>query len=129
MTGVRTTAGDELHADLVVDAMGRRTKLGEWLTAAGGRPPHTESEECGFVYHSRYFQGPDVPAFTGPPIVGLGTISVLTIPADNGVWSVTVWAASSDTALRNLRHADRFEAVVRACPLQAHGSTASRSPT
>jgi 2-polyprenyl-6-methoxyphenol hydroxylase-like FAD-dependent oxidoreductase len=119
VTGVHTTAGDELRADLVVDAMGRRTKVAEWLTAAGGRPPHTESEECGFVYHSRYFRGPDLPSFTGPPIVGLGTISVLTIPADNGVWSVTVWAASSDIALRNLRHADRFEAVVRACPLQA----------
>ena len=117
--GVRTTAGDELRADLVVDAMGRRTKLAEWLAAAGGRPPHTEAEECGFVYHSRYYRGPDLPSFTGPPIAGLGTISVLTIPADNGVWSVTVWAASSDTALRNLRHADRFEAVVRACPLLA----------
>jgi 2-polyprenyl-6-methoxyphenol hydroxylase-like FAD-dependent oxidoreductase len=117
--GVHTTAGDELLADLVIDAMGRRTKLAEWLTAAGGRLPHNESEECGFVYHSRYFRGPDVPSFTGPPIVDLGTISVLTIPADNNVWSVTVWAASSDTALRNLRDADRFEAVVRACPLQA----------
>lgn len=119
VTGVRTTAGDEIHADLVVDAMGRRTKLAEWLAAAGGRPPHTEAEECGFVYHSRYFRGPEVPSFTGPPIVDLGTISVLTIPADNHVWSVTVWAASSDTALRNLRDADRFHAVVGACPQQA----------
>lgn len=119
VTGVRTTAGDEIKADLVVDAMGRRTKLADWLAAAGGRAPHTESEECGFVYHSRYFRGPEVPSFTGPPIVDLGTISVLTIPADNHVWSVTLWAASSDTALRNLRDADRFDAVVRACPLQA----------
>ena len=119
VTGVRTTAGEELPADLVVDAMGRRTKLAEWLAAVGGDSPVTESEECGFVYHSRYFRGAAVPSFTGPPIVDLGTISVLTIPADNGVWSVTVWAASSDTALRNLRDTDRFEAVVGACPLQA----------
>jgi 2-polyprenyl-6-methoxyphenol hydroxylase-like FAD-dependent oxidoreductase len=119
VTGVCTTAGEEIPADLVVDAMGRRSKVGEWLTAAGGRPPHAEAEECGFVYHSRYFRGPEVPAFTGPPVVELGTISVLTIPADNSTWSVTVWAASSDISLRNLRDADRFEAVVRACPLQA----------
>lgn len=119
VTGVRTTDGEELQADLVVDAMGRRSKLAEWLVAAGGRPPHTEAEDCGFVYYSRYFHGPEVPRFTGPPVVELGTISVLTIPADNGTWSVTVWAASSDTALHNLRHADRFEAVVRACPMQA----------
>ena len=119
VTGVRTTAGEDLPADLVVDAMGRRSKLGEWLTGAGARPLPTESEECGFVYHSRYFRGPQVPSFTGPPVAELGTISVLSIPGDNGTWSVTVFAASSDTALRNLRDADRFDAVVRACPLQA----------
>jgi len=119
VTGVHTTAGDTIPADLAVDAMGRRSRLGEWLTAAGGRPPHTEAEQCGFVYHSRYFRGPEVPSYTGPPVVDLGTISVLTIPADNCTWSVTVWSASSDTALRHLRDADRFEAVVRACPLQA----------
>jgi 2-polyprenyl-6-methoxyphenol hydroxylase-like FAD-dependent oxidoreductase len=119
VTGVRTTAGEEIGADLVVDAMGRRSKVGEWLVAAGGRPPHTEAEECGFVYHSRYFRGPEVPAFIGPPVVELGTISVLTIPADNHVWSVTVWSAASDVALRNLRQPDRFDAVVGACPWQA----------
>jgi 2-polyprenyl-6-methoxyphenol hydroxylase-like FAD-dependent oxidoreductase len=119
VTGVRTAGGEELRADLVVDAMGRRSKLAEWLGAAGGRRPHSEAEECGFVYYSRYFRGPEVPLFTGPPILDLGTISVLTIPSDNHTWSVTVWAASSDTALRNLRDADRFHAVVGACPLQA----------
>ncbi len=117
--GVRTTGGEDLRADLVVGAMGRRTKLAEWIEAAGGTPPHTESEDCGFVYYSRYFQGSTMPSFVGPPIADFGTISVLTIPADNGTWSVTVWAASSDTALRNLRDNDRFDAVVRACPLQA----------
>jgi 2-polyprenyl-6-methoxyphenol hydroxylase-like FAD-dependent oxidoreductase len=118
-TGVRTSDGEDLDADLVVDAMGRRTKLAEWIEAAGGRPPHTEAEDCGFVYYSRYFRGPEVPAFVGPPVVDLGTISVLTIPGDNGTWSVTVFAAASDTALRSLRDPDRFDAVVRACPLQA----------
>lgn len=120
VAGVRTTAGDDLDADLVVDAMGRRTKLAGWLTAAGGTAPHEEAEDCGFVYHSRYFRGPDLPDFKGPPVVDLGTISLLTIPGDSGTWSVTVWAASSDTALRALHDADRFTDVVRACPLQAH---------
>jgi 2-polyprenyl-6-methoxyphenol hydroxylase-like FAD-dependent oxidoreductase len=49
----------------------------------------------------------------------IGTISLLTIPGDNGTWSVTVWAAASDRALRGLKDADRFTAVVKACPLQA----------
>ncbi|MDQ3643696.1 MAG: FAD-dependent oxidoreductase, partial [Actinomycetota bacterium] len=106
--------------DLIVDAMGRRTRLSEWLQALGGQAPYVESEDCGFVYHSRYFKGPELPAFNGPPISDIGTISVLTLPGDSGTWSVTVWAAASDTALKNLRHRDQFTDVVRACPLQAH---------
>ena len=120
VSGVRTTDGDELDADLIVDAMGRRTKLSEWLQALGGQAPYVESEDCGFVYHSRYFRGPELPAFNGPPISDIGTISLLTLPGDSGTWSVTVWAAASDTPLRNLRHRERFTDVVRACPLQAH---------
>lgn len=120
VTGVRTTDGDELRADLVVDATGRRTRLSDWLRAAGGQPPHVDSEDCGFVYHTRYFRGPELPAQVGPPVSEIGTISLLTIPGDNGTWSVTVWAASADTALRKLKDTDRFTKVVQACPLQAH---------
>ena len=119
VTGVRTTEGAELGADLVVDAMGRRTRLADWLRVAGAAPAHVESEDGGFVYHSRYFRGPELPSFDGPPTSDYGTISLLTIPGDNNTWSVTIWAAASDAALRNLRHADRFDAVVRSCPLQA----------
>lgn len=119
-TGVRTTTGEEIHADLVVDAMGRRSRLGSWLTAAGGTPPYVESEDCGFVYHTRYFRGAELPGFLAPPVSEIGTISLLTLPGDNGTWSVTVWAASDDTALRSLRDAGRFSAVVGACPVHAH---------
>jgi 2-polyprenyl-6-methoxyphenol hydroxylase-like FAD-dependent oxidoreductase len=55
----------------------------------------------------------------GPPVSDIGTISLLTIPGDNGTWSVTVWGASADTALKPLRDPDRFAAVVEACPLHA----------
>lgn len=117
---MRLDGGEELRADLVVDAMGRGTKLGEWLTALGGPAPYVESEDCGFVYYSRYFTGPEQPVVIGPPAVEIGTFSVLTIPGDNSTWSVTVWAPSADTALRGLRDAERFTSVVRACPRQAH---------
>ena len=39
VTGVRTSAGDEVRADLVVDAMGRRSPLVDWLDRA--RRPRT----------------------------------------------------------------------------------------
>jgi 2-polyprenyl-6-methoxyphenol hydroxylase-like FAD-dependent oxidoreductase len=120
VAGVRTTGGEDLEADLVVDAMGRRSRLAEWLTDAGASPPYVESEDCGFVYNTRYFTGPKPPAFLAPPITAMGTVSLLTLPGDNNTWSVTVWAASGDAALRGLRDPDRFMAVVRACPLHAH---------
>ena len=120
VSGVTLDGGEQLWANLVIDAMGRRTKLGTWLGVLGGPAPYLESEDSGFVYYSRYFTGPDLPGVNGPPVAALGTISVLTIPGDNGTWSVTLWAPSADTALRGLRDAERFTNVLRACPLYAH---------
>jgi hypothetical protein len=56
----------------------------------------------------------------GPPQIYWGTVSSLTLPADNGTWAVAVVAGSRDTALRPLREADRWAAVVRGLPLVAH---------
>jgi len=120
VTGVRTAAGAELHADLVIDATGRQTRLARWLAAAGAKPLTEEAEDSGFVYYTRYFTGPKPPALVGPVVTALGTISLLTIPGDNGTWSVTVYAASADKALRPLRETSRYMAVVGACPLQSH---------
>jgi len=50
----------------------------------------------------------------------LGTISILTLPGDNATWSVTIFTATGDQPLKNLRHAEKWTNVVRACPLQAH---------
>jgi len=119
VTGVVTEAGDEIGADLVVDASGRRTRLAEWLVAAGARAPYVETEDSGFVYHTRHFRGPRRPRLLAAPISDIGTISLLTIPGDNDTWSVTVWGASADPALKALRDPDRFTAVVQACPLHA----------
>jgi 2-polyprenyl-6-methoxyphenol hydroxylase-like FAD-dependent oxidoreductase len=120
VTGVRTSAGQELRADLVLDATGRQTKLSRWLADIGGQPPYLESEDSGFVYYTRYFTGPQPPVQLGPPAASIGTFSVLTIPGDNGTWSVTIWTSAADKALRPLRDTGRFMAVIGACPLQAH---------
>ena len=57
VTGVRTSDGD-LRADLVVDAMGRRSPSVDWLVSAGARPPTMHSQECAFTYYTRHFTGP-----------------------------------------------------------------------
>jgi 2-polyprenyl-6-methoxyphenol hydroxylase-like FAD-dependent oxidoreductase len=117
--GVELGGGEQLRADLVVDAMGRRTKLTEWLEAMGAQPPALESEDAGFVYSTRYFEGPDQPITRGPALAPLGTISVLTIAGDNNTWSVTIFGASADKDLKALRDAEAFTRVINACPLQA----------
>jgi 2-polyprenyl-6-methoxyphenol hydroxylase-like FAD-dependent oxidoreductase len=120
VTGVRTSGGEELRADLVVDAMGRRSRGCELLSALGAREPHVEAEDSGFVYYTRYFTGPSRPVRLGPPLVPIGTISLLTLDGDNDTWSVTVFSATGDAPLKALRDAECFTRVVRACPLQAH---------
>jgi 2-polyprenyl-6-methoxyphenol hydroxylase-like FAD-dependent oxidoreductase len=120
VAGVRTSAGKELHADLVVDAMGRRSRSAGMLASLGGRPPRTDVADSGFAYYTRYFTGPALPAPRALPVTPICTISVLTLPGDNGTWSVTVFTASGDAPVKKLRNADVFTRVIRACPLQAH---------
>lgn len=119
VVGVRTTAGEELRADLVVDAMGRRSRTPEWLSAIGARPPYQEREDCGFTYYTRYFAGTE-PERAAPVVTELGTISVLTLPGDNGTWSVTIFTSTRDAPLKALRHPEKWTDTIRACPLHAH---------
>ena len=120
VAGVRTSAGEELRADLVVDATGRRSRGAGLLTELGARPPHTHTETSGFAYYSRYFTGPSQPFMRGPILMPLGTISLLTLYGDNDTWSVTVYTSSKDAPAKALRDSDCFARVVAACPLQAH---------
>jgi 2-polyprenyl-6-methoxyphenol hydroxylase-like FAD-dependent oxidoreductase len=118
--GVRTDDGEEIGADFVVDATGRRSQAPKWLGELGALEPYEEAEDCGFVYYTRYFGGPERPERLGPPLTALGSISVLTLDGDNDTWSVTVFAMMGDTPLKRFRFDDCFDRVLRACPLQAH---------
>ncbi len=122
VVGVRTDAGETLHADLVVDASGRRSELPRLLAEAGAEPPAEETEGTGFVYYSRFFRSGDgsVPQWIAAPNSPVGSFSVLTLPADDGIWSVTVYGSARDRPLKALRDEARWTAVVAACPLHAH---------
>ena len=122
VTGVRLQSGEEVHGDIVIDATGRRSPTPEWLAEIGAVEPFEEAEDSGFAYYGRYFRSDDgsVPPMMGPALAPYGTFSVLTLPADNGTWSVTLYGLSEDKQLRRFRDPDVHERVVRACPLQAH---------
>ncbi len=119
VTGVRTSEG-ELRADLIVDAMGRRSPAADWLASIGARPPKTHSQECGLAYYTRYYSGPNSPAAMAPPVCPVGSFMILTLPGDNATWSVTLWCPTGDRPLKQFRDPEKFTRVVRACPLHAH---------
>jgi 2-polyprenyl-6-methoxyphenol hydroxylase-like FAD-dependent oxidoreductase len=122
VVGVTLEDGSTETADLVIDASGRRSPLGRWLVEAGAAPTRDEVDDSGFVYYGRHFRSPDgtLPVVFGPPNQPYGSISCLTLPADNGTWSVTITASSEDPALRAVTDPDKWAAVVRLLPLAAH---------
>jgi 2-polyprenyl-6-methoxyphenol hydroxylase-like FAD-dependent oxidoreductase len=122
VAGVRLGTGEKITADLVVDMTGRRSPLPQWLEAIGARPPHDELDDSGFIYYGRHFRSADgsIPPALGGFLTHLGTISALTLPADNGTWSVTLVISAKDKALHLLRDPAIWEKTVRSLPLVAH---------
>ena len=119
VTGVRTSDGETLTADLVVDCTGRQSAAGPWLEALGAHPFIEERSDSGFAYYTRYFRG-NQPQRRAPTLMPIGSISLLTLAGDNGTWSVTVFSAAGDQPLKTLRHNNVWTDVVRACPLHVH---------
>ncbi len=122
VTGIRTMDGDEVSADLIVDAMGRCSKLSNWLEDIGARPPIEEAEDLGFIYYTRFFRSRTgvVPSYRAALHTYFHSFSLLTLPGDAGTWSVTVFIFSGDQSLRRLRDPKHWTALVAACPLHAH---------
>ena len=121
ITGVETEDGRLLHADLVVDAGGRRSPLPRWLAALGARPDE-ELDECGFLYYGCHFRSSDgsVPPAFGPPLQPYDSLSLLALPADNGTWCVGIITSAADSVLRAARYEDVWTRIVKHYPLVAH---------
>jgi 2-polyprenyl-6-methoxyphenol hydroxylase-like FAD-dependent oxidoreductase len=120
--GVRTAGGDDLLADVVVDASGRRSALVRRLGEIGARAPIEEKEDCGFVYYGRHYRSDDgaMPPAMGPMLMAYETVSILTLPADNGTWGVGMVTSARDAALRRLNRVDVWTQAIKSYPLVAH---------
>lgn len=119
VVGVRTTAGEDVAADLVLDVAGRRSPGSRWLAAAGARPPYEEESDNRLTYFTRYYRlrdGASFPADYGPVTMSLGYLDVAVFPADDGVFSITCMAFADDKPMRALRDADTFTRVMRSIP-------------
>jgi 2-polyprenyl-6-methoxyphenol hydroxylase-like FAD-dependent oxidoreductase len=122
VTGVRLASGETIHADLVIDAMGRTSPAPDWLERIGARRPLEEAEDQGFIYYSRYFRTRTgkAPEFRTSLLTHLEAFSILSLPTDAQGWSMTVYIFAGDQALKKLRDVDRWTALLAACPLHAH---------
>lgn len=122
VVGVQTDDGNELRADLVVDCGGRRSPLPKWLDAIGARPPIEELEDSGFLYYGRHFRSTDgrIPEVQALFLQPYDSLSILTLPADNGTWSVGFVTAASDRELSALRHPEPWSAALARYPLAAN---------
>jgi 2-polyprenyl-6-methoxyphenol hydroxylase-like FAD-dependent oxidoreductase len=118
VTGVLADTGERLPADLVVDAMGRRSPMHRLIADAASGAVHEESEDSGFVYYSRFFRSRDggLPPFRSGPLTPFDSFSILVLPGDNDTWSVTLFASAGDRPLKRMRECVRWQAVLAACP-------------
>jgi 2-polyprenyl-6-methoxyphenol hydroxylase-like FAD-dependent oxidoreductase len=121
VTGVVLSTGQQMRADLVVDAMGRRSRLPDWIEDLGGVRPHEEALDQGFAYYCRHFRSVDggVPEVAGPIGGPLGSLNVLTSPGDNRSWTVALIPLGGDSPLKSLKHVDAWTRVARAIPRAA----------
>jgi 2-polyprenyl-6-methoxyphenol hydroxylase-like FAD-dependent oxidoreductase len=122
VVGVRTETGEELRADIVIDAAGRRSSLPKMLTAIGARPPEEEVEDSGFVYYGRHFRSTDgeLPPLMCGILMPWGTVSTLTLPGDNGTFGLGIITSAKDAPLRGLKDVDTWTRTWRSFPLVAH---------
>jgi len=119
VTGVRTSDGDEIKADLVIDSSGRGSRGSSWLTDIDAHAPQESAVAGHFTYVTRYFEGPD-PERLAPVLSELGSLSILCLPGERRTWSTTLFVSSNDPLARLLRRESAYMRVVRAHPLHAH---------
>lgn len=127
VTGVVTESGEQIAADLVVDASGRRSTVPALLSAAGARPATEQREDCGFSYQTRFFRARGdggIPQVLAPLIQDYQGLTILTLPADNSTWSISFVISARDRELRALRELPAWSAAVAEFPLAAHWADA-----
>lgn len=111
-------AGEEVRADLVVDATGRRAVSDRWLVDVGLPAGQAVRSETGIVYYSRWYRlRPDVDLQGNIIPMDLLSLRAMLMPADDGFASLAISAAVDDDALKALRRVSAFQAVAQAIPL------------
>lgn len=113
--------GDEIRADVVVDASGRTTKFPGWLQAEG-LDIKEENDDAEIVYYTRHYRLK--PGQVEPPRGGkdrsagdLGYIKFGVFPGDAGNFALIVCVHKCETELHEaIKDGDTFDAICRSIP-------------
>jgi 2-polyprenyl-6-methoxyphenol hydroxylase-like FAD-dependent oxidoreductase len=141
VSGVRLVDGSHQHADLVVDASGRNSRLSTWLQDVGLPDPDEEVIDARIGYASRLYQA-DRSWFGGTGLFVLATPQTGTgasvLPVEGGRWLVTAVGVGERrpprddpgfvrflARLRDPAVADFVAQAVPAGPLSWHRRTAN----
>jgi 2-polyprenyl-6-methoxyphenol hydroxylase-like FAD-dependent oxidoreductase len=121
--GVRTYDGREIRTELVVDALGRTSPLGSWLTALGARPMLERRSECGLLYYSRHFRfrdGVEIPRnpfLLGGPRGEIGYLAYAIFVEDNRTFALILSVPPWDRELRALKTERAYMTAAMSLPL------------
>ncbi len=110
--GLRTE-GDDVPAELVIDAAGRRSPMPGWLHDSYGISPQQRSRGPRLTFFCRHFEAPDgsLPQ-VGPILSHHLSWSLLTLPTGRRRFAIVLAATADDRALRALRDPDAWHAAV-----------------
>ena len=120
IAGVQLERGTH-EADVVIDAMGRRSPARQWLTETGHAPAKTEQSDCGVLYYSRYYRlrpGRSLP--DGPWLLGprgdLGYMGFSTFPGDNRTFAAVLAVPIGVAELKVFHQERAHEAALASIP-------------
>ncbi len=120
VVGVRTSSGQELRGDLIVDASGRHSQSPKWLAKIGARKVLENLQECGFFYLTRWYRlkkGEKFPEHQPPVVAALNYITAMAFGADNDHFSLTTIMSMDDPLRHAIRHGESFDRFMREVPL------------
>jgi flavin-dependent dehydrogenase len=82
--------GDEVAADLVIDASGRGTRLPAWLGQLGHAVPPLTKIRVDLGYATRLYRRPEGPRDWAIALCSGGARAGYIVPIEGGLWSVTL---------------------------------------